>query len=202
MEKRTIETLSLDGGVLCLNFINTVHDRTVKEPFEYLSTYSCLVNWAAKVEILSTSGQKLKSVAKDNKKKAGRALGVCIKAREVLYHLFWAIAKDESPDEKTQAAFNDLLEKVMSQLKIRIDVELEVSHEWKDKTALIYPLYPILKSAYDLLTSGKLDRVKECGACGWLFLDQSKNKSRKWCSMESCGSNVKAKRYYHRHKKK
>lgn len=203
MEERSIDTLSLDGGWLCLNFTNTVHDRTVDAPFEYLSTYNYLVDWAAKVGVLSTSGQRqLKSVAKNDQKKAARALDAFIEAREVLYHLFWAIAKDESPDKKTQVAFNDLLEKAMSQLKIRVEEQLEVSHEWKDKTDLIYPLHPIVKSAYDLLTSDKLDRVKECGACGWLFLDQSKNRSRKWCSMESCGSNVKAKRYYHRHKKK
>lgn len=203
MEERSIETLSLDGGWLCLNFTNTVHDRTNEDPFEYLSTYSHMVDWTVKVEVLSLSEAKqLKSIAKNNPKKAGQALSTIIEARKGLYHLFWAITRDESPDGKTQAAFNELLENAMSQLKIRIEDELEVSHEWKDKTDLIYPLYPIVKSAYDLLTSDQLGRVKECGACGWLFLDQSKNRSRKWCSMENCGSNVKAKRYYHRNKKK
>lgn len=202
MGERSIDTLPLDGGWLCLDFINTVHDRTIEEPFEYLSAYNHLVDWAAKVEVLSLSGEKeLKSIAKNNQKEAGQALGDLIEAREVLYHLFWAIGKDESPDDKTQAAFNYLLEKAMSRLRLRIENGMQVSHHWKDKIDLGYPLYPIIKSAYDLLTSDKLDRVKECGACGWLFLDKSKNKSRKWCSMENCGSNVKAKRYYHRHKK-
>ncbi|MBN2731466.1 MAG: CGNR zinc finger domain-containing protein [Balneolaceae bacterium] len=203
MEERSIDTLSLDGGWLCLNFINTVDDHTAEQPFEYLSTYNDLLDWSVKVEMLPLSeARQLKAIAKNDPKKAGQVLSTIIEARKELYHLFWAITKDESPDDKTLAAFNELLENAMSQLKIRIEDELEVSHEWKDKTDLIYPLHPIVKSAYNLLTSDKLDRVKECGACRWLFLDQSKNKSRKWCSMENCGSNVKAKRYYHRNKKK
>jgi len=45
-----------------------------------------------------------------------------------------------------------------------------------------------------------LGRVRECdgAACTWLFLDQSRNRSRRWCSMESCGNRAKARRHYHR----
>jgi predicted RNA-binding Zn ribbon-like protein len=49
--------------------------------------------------------------------------------------------------------------------------------------------------------SDKLERVKECPNCGWLFLDTTKNGKRRWCSMEDCGSNVKALEYYYRKKK-
>jgi predicted RNA-binding Zn ribbon-like protein len=53
-------------------------------------------------------------------------------------------------------------------------------------------------SAFDLLTRGPLDRVGECPGCGWLFLDTSRNARRTWCSMETCGSRFKARRYYER----
>jgi predicted RNA-binding Zn ribbon-like protein len=48
--------------------------------------------------------------------------------------------------------------------------------------------------------SHKLDRVRSCqgDTCGWLFLDMSKNRSRRWCSMSDCGNTAKARRYYHR----
>ena len=56
----------------------------------------------------------------------------------------------------------------------------------------------VAESAVDLLTHGPLDRVGECPACGWLFLDTSRNGRRAWCSMETCGSRVKSRRYYER----
>ena len=54
---------------------------------------------------------------------------------------------------------------------------------------------PLAYAAWDLLTSGPLNRVKRCPACPWLYLDQSKNGSRRWCTMEDCGKAVKMRRY-------
>ena len=59
-------------------------------------------------------------------------------------------------------------------------------------------LDPIIKSAADLLVSPELKRVKQCAddACGWLFMDKSRNNSRRWCSMKDCGNRAKAHRHY------
>jgi predicted RNA-binding Zn ribbon-like protein len=62
------------------------------------------------------------------------------------------------------------------------------------------PLHLILKSAFDILTQEDVSRIKECPSCGWLFLDKTKNKKRRWCNMLDCGSKDKASRYYHRKK--
>ncbi|MEV1131134.1 CGNR zinc finger domain-containing protein [Agromyces sp. NPDC049794] len=51
-------------------------------------------------------------------------------------------------------------------------------------------------SAVELMTDPRLDRVKQCPGCGWLFVDTSKNRSRRWCSMEMCGGRDKALRHY------
>jgi len=60
----------------------------------------------------------------------------------------------------------------------------------------------IVRSAADLLTSDKLHDVRACSAedCRWLFLDISKNHSRRWCDMETCGNQAKARRHYRRKK--
>ena len=57
---------------------------------------------------------------------------------------------------------------------------------------------PVLKAASDLLTEGNLSRLKRCGTpdCQWLFLDTSRNNSRCWCDMQSCGNRAKARRHY------
>ncbi|MGH2615819.1 MAG: CGNR zinc finger domain-containing protein, partial [Thermomicrobiales bacterium] len=63
-------------------------------------------------------------------------------------------------------------------------------------------LWPVARSAVDLLMHGETSRMKECaeaaGGCSWLFYDTSKNASRRWCSMEGCGSSVKMQRYHAR----
>lgn len=203
MKNRSIDTLSLDGGWLCLDFVNTVHDRTVEEPFEYLSDYDKLLDWSVKLEVLTPSErEELGGIARSNGGQAANALRRLLEARKILYELFLAIAENNVPDDEVQSLFNDLLKEGTAHMELRIENNLEVHQQWVGTSDLMFPLYPIIKSAYDLLASEQLDRVKKCGACGWLFLDQSKNKSRKWCSMESCGSNVKARRYYHRHKQK
>ena len=53
----------------------------------------------------------------------------------------------------------------------------------------------VSQAAYDLLTGDHLARVKVCAGCHWVFLDQSKNGSRRWCSMEDCGTSAKMRRY-------
>ncbi|MCB0153982.1 MAG: CGNR zinc finger domain-containing protein, partial [Anaerolineae bacterium] len=55
-------------------------------------------------------------------------------------------------------------------------------------------------SAAELLTSDRLNRVGQCAgeSCGWLFLDTTRNHSRRWCEMEHCGNRAKAKRHYRR----
>ena len=193
----------MDGGWVCLDFINTVHDRTVENPFEYLSGYPELLVWCVKVGILTSERKTaFDKKVKENREEAERILEDFIKAREILYSFFLPIAQNRVPGKKLQKQLNVLLNRTMGQLELEVVGKQDVHQKWRDKSSLEYPLNPIIKSAYDLLTQDLLDRVKECGACGWLFLDQSKNKSRKWCSMENCGSNVKAKRYYHRNKKK
>ena len=61
-------------------------------------------------------------------------------------------------------------------------------------------LAPALWSAGDLLTGPQLARVRECAndKCLWLFLDESKNGTRRWCSMSACGNRAKAHRHYAR----
>jgi predicted RNA-binding Zn ribbon-like protein len=63
------------------------------------------------------------------------------------------------------------------------------------------PLWSIIRSAAELLTAGPLDRVKMCPghACGWMFLDETRNGRRRWCEMQVCGSRAKMHRFRQRH---
>ena len=69
------------------------------------------------------------------------------------------------------------------------------SWEWALEDDLTGILWPVAHSATGLLVSGPLRRVKGCAGCNWLFVDESKNKSRRWCAMEECGTHAKMRRY-------
>lgn len=119
----------------------------------------------------------------------------------MLYRVFSLIAAGKPVEEQELKLFNTRLSESLSHIRlVKNDRELYAGWE-KGEPNLMEPLWRVFKSAYDILTEEPFDRIKECEACGWIFLDQSKNKSRRWCNMQSCGSAHKAKKYYYRKKR-
>jgi predicted RNA-binding Zn ribbon-like protein len=72
---------------------------------------------------------------------------------------------------------------------------------WNEPKTLHDVLSPVIWNAAQIITESDHSRIKYCSSCNWLFYDKTKNKSRKWCDMEDCGSRDKSLRYYHRQKK-
>ncbi|UII34922.1 CGNR zinc finger domain-containing protein [Fulvivirga ulvae] len=199
-QERSVDNISLHGGWLCLDFINTVHEWTVADPEDYLGTYEDVLRWCSKLGALPSEDiNQLREAYLRYNDKEYKLLRPFIEGREVLYKLFISIIRQQQVMGDMQDKFNKLLSEALSKLSVDVGAGEEPSYYWEGKE-LKKPLYPVIKSAYDLLMSGKLNRVKECGACGWVFLDKSKNNSRRWCDMQACGSAVKAKRYYRKKK--
>jgi predicted RNA-binding Zn ribbon-like protein len=196
---RTLETLELVGGALCLDFANTVNSRPTPE-HDYLLQYSDLVRWANKLGILSpTQSNHLQKRARQNVEEAEEALNTARRIRELLYRLFSNAAKGSEPAkrdiEMIIAAYGESI--AHGQLT-KEDNHYKTT--WKVDEALDALLRPIVHSAGELLLSQELGQVKECPGCGWLFLDTSKNLSRRWCSMNTCGARDKMRRYHKRKK--
>ncbi len=59
--------------------------------------------------------------------------------------------------------------------------------------------FPAAWSVALLLTSDDRHRLKGCAGCGTLFLDRSRNRSRRWCVMEGCGNRDKVRRFRAHH---
>jgi predicted RNA-binding Zn ribbon-like protein len=96
--------------------------------------------------------------------------------------------------------FNTYLGKALSHLELRPDRN-GFRLAWPgDHLQLDFVLWPIIRSASDLLSSEELDSIRECDAdtCRWLFVDRSKNHSRRWCDMRICGNRIKAQKFYRR----
>ena len=201
-KERSIETLTLDGGTLCFNFINTVYAWRGENLHEYLPDYNTLIKWCNKVHLLPQKDLRL--LQQQSLQYPERSMAIMVKirqARDVLYHFFSAIAgKEDKLIKKHLPAFNKLLAEAMSNISFivaRHDLALAFSIKEID---MQQPLWMIIKSAYDVLTIDDAERIKECPKCGWVFLDQTKNGKRRWCNPLSCGAVDKMKRYYLRKK--
>ena len=198
--RRTIETLELDGGILCLNFVNTVKSRFESPLHEYIVNYNDLILWSVRTNICnSESAEKLKFYIQRNEENAPKDLNRIMKTREVLYRIFLCISKKKSPSNNDIRYFNKQLSIVFSRISLEINENLDINVVWSPNSFNFQMiLNPIIKSAYDLLTSDIKTRIKECPNCGWLFLDKSKNNTRQWCNMNTCGNTIKIKKYYER----
>jgi predicted RNA-binding Zn ribbon-like protein len=194
---RTLETLELVGGALCLDFVNTINSRLNPE-HDYLMQYPDLVGWTSKVGILSPAqANQLKKQVKQDEEAAEESLSEARRIRELLYRLFSNAAKGSEPNKKDMETFVSIYgESISSGQLIKADKHYVAT--WKMGERLDAVLWPIIHSAGELLLSDDLEHVKECPGCSWLFLDTSKNQSRRWCSMNTCGARDKMRRYHKR----
>ena len=195
----------LSGGILCLDFANTVSRRKIPgQTIDYLSEYSDLVMFAKQSRVVtSQDARELIAAALLYPKDAVQILRAAGVLREAVYRTFAAMAS-RRPVRKEDL---DLIEQFAAEAmhhRHLIGSGRSYRWEWKqeegEKGALARLLWPIAQSAADLLTSDRVAKVRECQAptCAWLFLDESRNHSRRWCDMSVCGNRQKARRHYKR----
>ncbi len=196
-------TYSFVGGNLSIDFTNTVNARRSGEMRDKFSTYRDLVAWSRQADLLQAEDEsRLIEKAKRNPGEAETALKEATKLREVIYRIFAAVAEEHTPAKVDIQKFNKKLAEAMTHARIE-PLPGGFAWRWEESDALDQMTWPIARSAADLLTSHELERVKTCGSddCGWLFVDTSRNGSRRWCDMSDCGNRAKAKRHYNRVKK-
>ena len=137
----------------------------------------------------------------DRMDEASRIFNRALNIREFLFEVFSLLAHGKKPDDTHLTHLNTLISDALRHIRLKYS-RGKFIEEWEfDTTNLELILWPIIKSSSELLLSGRFDRIKECPRCRWLFYDTSKNGKRRWCSMETCGSNDKALRYYYRKSK-
>jgi predicted RNA-binding Zn ribbon-like protein len=197
------QIFDLTGGLLCLDFANTVDDRTDIHPQELLISYEDFVSWSQQAQVLTEQeAQQLLEKATQRPSEATRVLKRAVEVREAIFRIFKAVAEDESPEDEDLARLSATVAE--AQKHARIVPNTNGFHwDWNGKRSdLDCMLWPVVRSAADFLTSDDLDTVRVCASdsCNWLFIDTSKNHSRRWCNMKSCGNREKARRFYTRKK--
>ena len=186
----------------CLDLANTLAYRG-SDPSESLHGFAELLKWGNDTGVIPANrANDLRAWSDRHPKRAVECFNEAIGLREKIYRVFHAIASGGNPDK----ADLDLLNRALRAAPSRVTLGREAGDfGWQveeSKPSAVSLLAPVLWSAADLLVGPQLAKLRECSneKCLWLFLDDSKNGTRRWCSMQSCGNRAKAHRHYLRQK--
>jgi predicted RNA-binding Zn ribbon-like protein len=192
------------GGELCLDFTNTVGGDRRNTPVEHLHGYADLVAWARQGEVVTPAqARALLLRAQRDPSAAAEVLAGAIELREALYRAFVAIADGKRPAAGDIERLNRALAEALAHRRV-VQSGRGFVLGWDDSDDLRRMLWPVAASAAALLADEHRAPVKLCGmseddgSCGWLFVDSSRNASRRWCTMKDCGNKAKARRHYAR----
>ena len=187
------------AGELCLDFINTLDNRNVPERIEELvPSYGDLLEWAMQAGALSSrQGKLLLKESENHPKQAAAIRDQAANLRECLYRMFTALARGQKVAPDDLSILNGYVSEAQSHLELQAAPD-GFRLDWCEPRRLDFVLWQIVRSATQLLTGGDLEKLRECGedTCRWLFIDRSKNHSRRWCDMKICGNRFKARRFY------
>jgi predicted RNA-binding Zn ribbon-like protein len=183
------------GGHLALDFVNTLSSTSG----EHINAYADLVDFAHQSHLLTQPDASW--LQEEATRDTSTAAGVLNRARQLraaLRGIFDALAAGAQPPDADIGFLNGDLAVSLGHARVIRVKSRAFAWGWSGRN-LDCMLWPISRAAADLLTSDReRGLVRECGAddCRWLFLDTSKNRSRQWCSMQSCGNREKARRHY------
>jgi predicted RNA-binding Zn ribbon-like protein len=188
---------------LCLAFANTLSWRGSPAPSESLGGFADLIGWLSGAARLPTATVEVaRHWSQAHRQQAAALFGEAIGLREAVYRLFSALAAGDPAPAADLALLNRALAAAPSRHAVASG---SAGYAWETAgIEMSAPglLAPILWSAGDLLTVAARRRVRRCAndACLWLFIDESKAGTRRWCDMSSCGNRAKSRRHYLRTK--
>jgi predicted RNA-binding Zn ribbon-like protein len=204
IRRRRPPRFELIAGALCLDFINTLDDRFSPQPNELLAHYGDLARFGEDTGIVSDfEVDRLVQLSMERPEVAQKALKAAIQMREAMYEVFWALVRTEPVPQAALLILNGYVQSAAQHLKL---VPVNGHLDWRfdrPPNDLEAPLWPIARSAAELLASERAQYVRACDSetCLWLFLDTSRNHRRRWCDMTKCGNRAKARAFYDRKKK-
>jgi predicted RNA-binding Zn ribbon-like protein len=202
MVKNAQARFTLNGGHPVLDFVNTLDNRFLEDgPVELLESYADLIRFMQQTGLLGAAPAKLLiAAAKDGAQR--RALRAALALREAIAAVLYSAVDGSVPT----------IDQVRKLERFCLDAyrhrQLRWQHApqpggaragavWVFDTHVELPVWMLAQAASELMASTALDRLRACGSetCRWLFLDTSKNHTRRWCDMKICGNRMKARRF-------
>jgi predicted RNA-binding Zn ribbon-like protein len=195
------------GGDPSIDLVNTVDWTSRGLEHERLADYDRLTRWAEGAGVIAApAGERLRRAATRRSREAAAVVAAAGRLRWVLQRLFSAVATGERPGSALDE-FNELLADALPRMRLTSASSGRgpLTLTWRGMgEELASPLWPVIWSAAQLLASDEASRIHVCGApdCGWLYVDRSRNRLRRWCQMETCGTREKSRRRYRRAKQR
>jgi predicted RNA-binding Zn ribbon-like protein len=188
---------------LCLDYANTRYWRGSEPPTEELGALGDVLAWQeSKAAMPQAAVAAMRAWWREHPRQAEAAFAEALDLREALYRMFSDIAQGDAPPEADMAAFNGALARTPNRAHLRRTASGYAWQVTRLRPAIPDLLAPVLWSAADLLTGARLARLRRCDndKCLYLFVDDSRTGTRRWCTMSTCGNRAKAHRHYMRHK--
>jgi predicted RNA-binding Zn ribbon-like protein len=188
------------GGHVALDFANTVGSRG-DQAEEHFNTYGDVIAWAeVRGVVTKTEAARLKREAAADPDTARAAFRRAIKLREALYQVFLRRTAGKAPAADDLATLNRFVTDTYRAARLAVDGDRVVLDTGSVAADLELPFASVVRSAVDLLTGDQAPLVGRCAdeTCGWLFLDTTRNRTRRWCVMKDCGNRAKVRRFRRR----
>ena len=180
------------AGHLALDFCNTAGEHRSERPDELLLDWESFLRWAAQVGLMGPESyfELLRHP---------EPLDEILQLREAIYRVGLAVAGTGRLSKRDVDYIRERANARRPEIEFRGSVG-----RWRPAASHASgQLCGVLGAeALSLFCSPRAARIGVCdgGNCGWLFLDESRGKQRRWCDMNDCGSRAKARRFYERHK--
>ena len=180
-----------------LAFINTLSGRPTEAPVERLESYEALLTWAREQHLVSAAAaERLVGESRKHPHQAAMVLARAKEFREALNGLAGAIESGRQPNAAVLKTIGECLAAAYANARL---VPHEGTLQWiaSAEDDLDRVVWEISRAAGRLVVSPRLARVRACAAadCGWWFVDDTKNRSRRWCDMKLCGNREKLRRF-------
>lgn len=182
------------GGHTALDFCNTAGEHLSDQPLEKIVDWEAFVRWATQAGLISEDDYLWLVQTPE-------PLGAVIRLREAIYSVAVAVARGiavpgEDLEEIQRQASGSKPSAVIVGGQIRREIQRD--HASRQLRSIL------ATEALSLFCSPRGTRIGICdgGNCGWVFIDESRGKRRRWCDMNDCGNRAKARRYYQEHKSK
>jgi predicted RNA-binding Zn ribbon-like protein len=189
----------LCGGHVVLDLVNTAAGLN-RDPRDWLDGYPRLVGWAVLAGLVGADdGERLLALARQDPAGAGEALARVRELRAALYALVHAGREGVEPPADAVAGLERWCRRAGAALTLRGGPDGAVGRSFAAAGLDLVAVLAALAAA-DFLSAPLAGRVGLCGGrnCGWVFLDTSRSRRRRWCDMKTCGNAAKASRHYHR----
>lgn len=190
-----LDNIEIVGGHPALDFVNTVHSYTASTPRDYLQNADHVIEWCRHMGLVN--GNQTRHLAG----LSGSAADCLLDDARALRGVLYAVFHGHMEGRPNHTALGRLNEELKQLAPFRTLAPTANGYAWHYAISLSQPqslLAPIGFAAAELLQAAEMSRLKACPppeGCGWLFLDRSRNGSRTWCNMKTCGNAAKQRRH-------